>query len=271
MISEIACKSKNSFAINNKKELYSWGSYETGILGTDELSDALVPTKVQIKAYGEEYLVDSISLGHFHIGAVCCLKDYFKLDCSFTSEGKNMIEEFKNWFFNSFIWEINEIKSFTQAFLRVDQFFTNLKFKKLKKKLLYSFINLMKLNNGEFFNMTTFYEQNLKIAMQLLGDDAEINVEKWDVLFPSDFKKSIKSKELKNVKDFLNFIKECQIHFINNKKDISYFIRLVTNFERDISKKRFFNLLKYPFVKGSKKLIVEKKIQIQGISDRIFD
>jgi alpha-tubulin suppressor-like RCC1 family protein len=271
MISEIACKLKNSLAINKKNELYSWGCYKSGLLGIDELSDSKVPTKVEIKAFGEEYLVNSISLGHSHAAAICSLKDYSQLACIFNQDENKMIEDLKNWFTNTFIWEINDVKSFVQTFLRLDSFFTNLKFKKFKKRLLYSFINYMKINNNEFFNMRTFFETNLKAILQIIGDDSDFTIEKWDILFPSDLKKSSISKEQKYIENFKNFITDCQIHFSINRKDIAFFIRLVTNFERNINKKHLYKILKYVEVKGSKKLHKEKKNIIKDLSEKIFD
>jgi hypothetical protein len=91
---------KNSFAKNNKGELFAWGNNE--ILGFNSKSNLTTPHKIVIKDdFGNAYKVDSISMGHFHVGLVA--NKITKEKNKNISYGKILFDKLKEFFLNTFM------------------------------------------------------------------------------------------------------------------------------------------------------------------------
>jgi len=157
MYAQIACKLKNSFAIDSKQDLYSWGCFESGVLGYDEQNDIQTPTKITFEAYAEEYKVESLSMGHFHAAAICNLKDHLYIKPNLNPLAETVLDQFRNWY-KKFIWEIPDVKIFCKRIIR-DSSFQNTKFKEIKSYLLETFYEHMKINKKDSFNMSSFMKQ----------------------------------------------------------------------------------------------------------------
>ena len=267
MISQIACKLKNSFAIDRNEELYSWGSFENGLLGREETSDVPTPQKVQFRAYGEEFKLESISLGHFHSATICKLKNHGILPNPIDPSLQNEINNLKSWYENEFVWKITDIKSFIKSMLKFENNTIAVKYRKIKKLLLESFYAFLKINKKDTFNMNVFYETSIKTLLSVSDEKAMVPAEKFNLLQIEDDKIKTLSKEGKNLIKFMNFLKESFNHMKTYEKDFSFFIRFVTRFKNCITEDDLKQVFKYTerrdgvFDKETIKAKISKKVK----------
>lgn len=269
MKSQIACKLKNSFAIDSKEDLYSWGSYESGLLGYEESSDVQTPTKILFEENGEEYKVEYFSLGHYHAGAICRIKDHMNLEYEKSPEITKFVNSFRRWYETTFIWDIADVRNYCRGILRTDANFENVTFKRIKKYLLEAFLAWMKLNKKDSFNMKTFYESNLKTLLGISNDKTFITSEKFDVLFRLDEKKTITmTQEEKSVLVFPAFLKKCYVHTKQNTKDLMSFLRFLLNFKTQINEKDIKKVLKYGNFKTD---LPDQRNEIRNAAKAIFE
>ena len=104
-MAHIACNSKNSFALDMNGDLYTWGSYETGLLGQINDSDQLTPMKVKVQNGYDEYFVEQINAGQFHVGVIAnridSLKKPFKDLVKELKEVKELFNYVTKWFYEN--------------------------------------------------------------------------------------------------------------------------------------------------------------------------
>ena len=109
-MSHIGCNSKNSFAIDKDQNLYTWGSCETSLLGYISDSDVIVPKKISVKNGYDEYSVNEINVGQFHVAIIADRKDKTKKNFD---ELKKSLDFAHQYFSNVTKWFYENIKSVT--------------------------------------------------------------------------------------------------------------------------------------------------------------
>ena len=77
-MAHIACNSKNSFAVDMNGDLYTWGSAEAGLLGELVENDQMVPHKIRVQNGYDDYCVEQINAGTFHVGVIANRVDIIK-------------------------------------------------------------------------------------------------------------------------------------------------------------------------------------------------
>jgi len=273
MTSQIACKLKNSFAIDNKQDLYSWGSYESGILGNDDPFDIKIPTKINFELYGEELKVEALSLGHFHAAAICEYKNYTQINfnqINENSETSKVLKDFRDWF-KIFIYQISDFKTYMIKMLKKDESFKNVKYTTLRECFIESFIEFLKINKKDSFNMRSFYESNLKTVLGVSNDDSDIPFEKLENIFPSiDRKPNLISIEEKNILRFIDFLQKTHDH-LKSDKQLHFFIRFVTNFKKNITDSDIQNVLEYAYSQNKRENYRDIRKETTNIFNSIYN
>ncbi len=266
MKTQIACKFKNSFAIDSKEDLYSWGSYEHGLLGYDEQIDITTPSKITFEKYGEEYNVESISIGHFHAGAICKLKNYQTLNLELTYEANKICENFRNWYNKTFVWELSDVKNFCKGMLKINSFNKTIAYKDIKEYLLDSFLEFMKNNKQDSFNMLSFYETNLKTVFGI-SEASDVSIKKFEKIFSAENKNNYTmTVEEKNITRFVDFLNKSFEHLKRHKDDLPFFIRFATKFKKKVKESDIKKILE--FCKNNSML---NEYEIKNNTKSLFD
>ena len=129
-MSKIACKLKNSMAINSKGEIYTWGACGSGLLGCESISDVNVPQKIPLTYANSNYYADTIACGHFH--AACIAKRdgadlKIDLDLKFA---KTLFKSIRSWYENVFLKKIQDYKELLKILLKLYKDEKTVKFEK---------------------------------------------------------------------------------------------------------------------------------------------
>ena len=104
-MSHIGCNSKNSFAIDQEHNLYSWGSCETSLLGYISERDIITPRKINVKNGYDEYTVKEINVGQFHVAVIADRNDKIKKSFEDIRKSLNFAKQYfidiKQWFYEN--------------------------------------------------------------------------------------------------------------------------------------------------------------------------
>ena len=123
-MSHIGCNSKNSFAIDQENNLYSWGSCETSLLGCISESDIITPKKINIKNGYDEYTVNQINVGQFHVAIIADRIDKIKKSFDEIRKSLNFAKQYfidiKQWFYEN-IRNVYSYEQFILFLIRADK------------------------------------------------------------------------------------------------------------------------------------------------------
>ena len=110
-MSKLSCKLKNSFAIDAKGKLYSWGTNDYGMLGYSTEKDIIITTKIPLEEkINNEYECQMVSCGHFHTGVIVN-KIYHQDKMEDFNFCKESFQKLKEWLYNemNFIITKNQV------------------------------------------------------------------------------------------------------------------------------------------------------------------
>ena len=239
-MSHIAANSKNSFAVDMGGNLYTWGSHQTGLLGTLTDKDEITPQKVVVRDGYDEYFVETINAGQFHVAVVANRKDKTKKNFP------ELIKELsfaKQFFFELKAWFTENIRAYSpQEFIRImlkkQPNTQEIKYNEFEKYFLLPFFATLKLNKKDFYHMNAVYNEYLS---ELLGFTKNNPVFKF-----SDLDKLSESKNPK-IKDLYKFAVNCSRYFTDNPEDFKYFARLVFKFKALVGFEDIKELFIYSF------------------------
>ena len=165
-MAHIACSSKNSFALNDNGILYSWGSYETGLLGSLEENDVIVPTEIKVQNGFDNYSVESVNAGQFHVGIIANRNDIFKFsslsfekDQDLQDAKKEVFDVIRKWFKEHL--KINSSGDLYKLMTRTEMNKTEIQPEDFKKYLLKPFLVYLQMNHRDFFEMEQSYCKSL--------------------------------------------------------------------------------------------------------------
>ena len=222
-MSHIGCNSKNSFAIDQEHNLYSWGSCETSLLGCISESDIITPKKINIKNGYDEYTVNQINVGQFHVAVIADRNDKIKKSFEDIRKSLNFAKQYfidiKQWFYEN-IRSVYSYEQFILFLIRADgkKQNDNISYNDFEKLFLKPFFAYLKVNGKDFYHMEKAYFEKIKIALNL--NDTKIDFTESDL-------KIFEQKE-KNIYEFS--VKLCK-HFNENPTDFQLFAKLVFQFK----------------------------------------
>lgn len=272
-MAHIACNSKNSFALDMNGDLYTWGSYETGLLGQINDSDQLTPMKVKVQNGYDEYFVEQINAGQFHVGVIAnridSLKKPFKDLVKELKEVKELFNYVTKWFYENI--RVNSPQEFIRLVLRKN-LGEQIKYEEFEHLFLEPFFAYLQLYKKDFFHMKETYKEYLSEA-EMFG------ITRQNSTFQvSDLDKLSESKNPK-IKDLYDFAVKCSKYFQDYPDDFQFFARLVFRFKPYINDQEIKQLFEYSdFIRnnGESKLlekiaIIVNVLNIQDKVKRIYE
>ena len=241
-MSHIGCNSKNSFAIDKDQNLYTWGSCETSLLGYISDSDVIVPKKISVKNGYDEYSVNEINVGQFHVAIIADRKDKTKKNFD---ELKKSLDFAHQYFSNVTKWFYENIKSVTSYELFISFLIrfekkknknNEIDYNEFEKLFLNPFYAYLKLKGRDFYHMEEAYSESIKNALEI--NDANIK--------ESNLKKIEEKKYTsQKLRDIYDFAFEMYKNFSENPTDFQLFAKLVFQFKPLITKEDLMELFTY--------------------------
>jgi len=182
-MSHIACNSKNSYAIDKEFNLYSWGSFESGLLGKISETDQTIPKKIIVKNDDDEYLVTDINSGEFHVAAIGKRIKKSKKEFSEVLKemnfAKGMFNEIKTWFYEHI--KIYNVNDFICLMIRKNLNDNNIKYyEEFQRRFLDSFFSYLKLHKRDYFHMEEAFKHSFEefVKLSQTGTFSVKNLEK---------------------------------------------------------------------------------------------
>ena len=241
-MSHIGCNSKNSFAIDKDKNLYTWGSCETSLLGYISDSDVIVPKKISVKNGYDEYSVNEINVGQFHVAIIADRKDKTKKNFD---ELKKSLDFAHQYFSNVIKWFNENIKSVTSYELFISFLIrfekkknksNEIDYNEFEKLFLNPFYAYLKLKGKDFYHMEEAYSESIKNALEINDSNIkESNLKKIE-------EKKYTSQKLRDIYDFAF---EMYKNFSENPTNFQLFAKLVFQFKPLITKEDLMELFTY--------------------------
>ena len=236
-MTHIGCNSKNSFAIDQENNLYSWGSCETSLLGYISESDIITPRKIKVKNGYDEYTVNQINVGQFHVAVIADRNDKIKKSFDEIRKSLNFAKQYfidiKQWFYEN-IKNVYSYEQFILFLIRAERKKQNenINYNDFEKLFLKPFFAYLKINGKDFYHMEEAYFEKIKMALNL--NDTKLDFTESDL-------KTFEEKE----KDIHNFsVKFCK-HFNENPRDFQLFAKLVFQFKPLIDENDIKELFDY--------------------------
>lgn len=242
-MSKLAGKLKNSYAIDIRGKLYSWGSGDFGMLGFSSEKDIITPTKVPLEEkLSEEYFCEMVSSGQFHTGVLVnkIYEEDKKEDFEFCEE---LIFQFRGWLKEKIPILITSPRNLLFLLLRINENKINemndisLNFYYFEKYFLNGFYNYQKLHKKEYFKINKTYNYFLKNEFNV-DNKKEFLISNLNKIFESDIKEFIELR---------NYIIEIYDYISLNPEDYSFFIKFICRFENYVTEddiKNLFSLIK---------------------------
>src|SRR3569833_2256643 len=198
-MSKIACKMKNSYALDNQGNIFTWGSWESGLLGDESEADILRPNMVKLKYENSLFLADKISAGHFHAAVIANrvtnIKKKFELKYA-----SNIFKKITVWFSSVFVRNVVNVSSFIKFMLKASDYVKQVKYEDFEKNFLKSFFEYQKINSKDIFKMKKSFENILREEFEMPMDKMEIEMTKL---------LKLEQTNNKDVKDLYNFALGC--------------------------------------------------------------
>lgn len=234
-MSRIACKMKNSFAVDNTGNVYTWGNWETGLLANNAEADILRPNLVELRYSNTRYLAEKVSAGHFHAAIIANRADNAKKvkDLRYAI---NIFKKLNYWFQNIFAKNVPNYKAFLKFILRINDNVKTVKYEELEKLFLKSFYSYQKLNNRDIFKMNKAYEIIIRDEFEIPADKTEIEIAKLS---------KIETSRNSDVREIYHYAEACINHFKQFPDDLPYFIRMISRFEPMITLEDLRNIFEY--------------------------
>ena len=239
-MSHIACNSKNSYAIDKEFNLYSWGSFESGLLGKMSESDQTIPKKIIVKNDDDEYLVTDINSGEFHVAAIGKRIKKSKKEFSEVLKemnfAKGMFNEIKTWFYEHI--KIYNVNDFICLMIRKNIIDNNIKYyEEFQRRFLDSFFSYLKLHKRDYFHMEEAFKHSFEefVKLSQTGTFSIKSLEK------------INECKIPKVKELYEYANKCYLHFVNNPRDFQFFARMVFKYKSMISEKDVKELFLYKY------------------------
>lgn len=233
---------KNSFALDNDGNLYTWGSWQTGLLANIAEADIARPNLVEIYDASDKYAAHKISCSHFHAAVVAD-----RAQSSKPRELKyaiQLIDEIKLWYNEVFIRSITNPLSFLKFILKKNETTRDLiKYEEFEKLFLQPFFAYQRLNSKDIFKMNKVYQELLYEEFGLMSKKTSFD--------PNELLKIAESNN-QYIKEAYEFAKLCVEHFKKNPEDFPFFLRLVMHFEPYIRQSDLINLFEYAYSSESK-------------------
>ena len=220
-MNHVACNPKNTFALDRNKDLYTWGSCDTGLLGVQSDGDCNYPSHTMITNGYDDYAVEKLSAGQFHAGVIANRKD-IKMDVSWNDEtivgAKGNFNTLLRWFRDT-IPGIATTKDFISMMLRTST--QELRYDDFEHFFLETFFAHQKLYKKDFFHMKECYQE-------LLGDSEVFSLTKTKTSFNANLlDEKLKDSPNPKLKDIYDFGTKCLNHFRDFQNDFPYFCKLV--------------------------------------------
>ena len=241
-MAHIACSSKNSFALNDNGTLYSWGSYETGLLGSLEENDVIVPTEIKVQNGFDNYSVESVNAGQFHVGIIANRNDIFKFsslsfekDQDLQDAKKEVFDVIRKWFKEHL--KINSSGDLYKLMTRTEMNKTEIQPEDFKKYLLKPFLVYLQMNHRDFFEMEQSYCKSL-LPEQSNNENKAIKLETLETL---------NKRPEANIKELIKFTNKFKQYFSENDDDFKFklFAQFVFQFQPYIIKEDIIRLFEY--------------------------
>ena len=259
-MAHIACNSKNSFAVDMNGDLYTWGSAEAGLLGELVENDQMVPHKIRVQNGYDDYCVEQINAGTFHVGVIAnrvdIIKKSFKDLIKELDDSKELFDEMKKWFAENI--RVNSPQEFIRLMLRKganvkEQ--SDVKYEEFEKLFLEPFFAYLQLYKKDFFHMKETYREYLSEMFGLTTNTNTFNINHLDKIGESKNPK---------IKDLYEFALNTSKYFADCPEDFLFFAKLVFKFKPYINDQDVKELFNYcPF--AAKRTESELNMKIQRI------
>jgi alpha-tubulin suppressor-like RCC1 family protein len=234
-MSKIACKMKNSFAINNDGSLFAWGSNDSGLLGNDTVGDVGRPCQIELRHENNVYLADRVYVGHFHAAIIADRKGMEPI--RHIKGVGTLFKTLTKWFETIFIRNVPNVKSFVCFMIRLHENTKEARFDEFEKLFLRPFYAYQQLRKKDIFKMEKAYQNTLRNEFGLAADKNEVELK--NILF------KLETTNIKTVQEIYHFAEYCVTHFKNHPDDLPFFIRLVTQFKSIVNSDEVRNIFEY--------------------------
>ena len=268
-MSHIGCNSKNSYAIDMDHNLYSWGSFESGLLGFISETDETFPKKIKVKNDDDEYLVDEINVGQFHVAVIGRRIQKSKKDFSEALKEMNfakvMFNELKTWFYDHI--KIYNVNDFINLMIRKNSNENNIKYyEEFQKRFLDSFFSYLKLHKRDYFHMEEAFKHSFEEFVKL-SQTGTFNAKSLEKL---------NECKIPKVKEMYDYANKCFTHFVNNPRDFQFFARMVFKFKSMISERDIKELFLYKYFNGNNndnddRIDVQEEIKLNNFISNIMN
>lgn len=258
-MAHIACNSKNSFALDKKGNLYTWGSCETGLLGQINDSDQLTPMEVKVQNGYDEYFVEQINAGQFHVGVIAkridCLQTPLQDLVIELKDVKELFKKVTDWFIENI--RINSPQEFICLLLR-KRMGEHIKYEEFENLFLEPFFAYLELYKRDFFHMKETYKE-------YLSEEEMFGITRQNPTFQvSDLDKLTESKNPK-IKDLYDFAVKCSKYFQDQPEDFQFFACLIFRFKPYINDQEIKRLFEYSEVIREDSGLLEKIAKIVNV------
>jgi len=250
---------KNSFAIDNKENLYSWGSHDSGLLGRQDEVDSLFPKKVEIRDGHDTYKCEMVSSSHFHVAVVANRVNSYSLANSDTKFAYKIFDNLQEWYRNTFVKKLSSIDSLIKLLIMYDDESHELiKYEFFERNILRSFFAYQMFHKKDFYNMKGAYKECFLALLGISPTKMFFQIE--------DLLETITKVTSPEIREFYNYLLNLYNYFRDHPEDFNYFLNLILGFEKEVSEEYIFYLFQY---QNYKKLAVERDEDSKLIS-RIF-
>ena len=263
-MSHIACNSKNSYAIDKEFNLYSWGSFESGLLVKISETDQTIPKKIIVKNDDDEYLVTDINSGEFHVAAIGKRIKKSKKEFSEVLKemnfAKGMFNEIKTWFYEHI--KIYNVNDFICLMIRKNLNDNNIKYyEEFQRRFLDSFFSYLKLHKRDYFHMEEAFKHSFEefVKLSQTGTFSVKNLEK------------LNECKIPKVKELYEYANKCYSHFVNNPRDFQFFARMVFKYKSMISEKDVRELFLYKYGNSDEEEDVQDESKLNNFVTKIMN